>query len=80
MYTLLSSQVLKTEGGQMKIKRCAKPTIELVQTGPSQLKDGCGAPPTFPLAPLDFEYLALSQVYTFFRWSLYNGYRAYFDS
>ncbi len=25
-YTLLSSQVLKTEGGQMKRRRCAKPT------------------------------------------------------
>ncbi len=30
-----------------------------------------GAPnPTFPLAPLDFEYLALPQVYTFFQWRL----------
>ncbi len=36
-----------------------------------QLKGGCGAPRTFPLAPLDFEYLALPQVYTFFRWRLY---------
>ncbi len=26
--------------------------------------------PTFPLAPLDFEYLALPQVYTFFQWRL----------
>ncbi len=65
-YTLLSSWVLKTEGGQMKSRRCAKPTIELVQ-----LKDRCAAPPTFLLAPLDFEYLALPQVYTFFRWRLY---------
>ncbi len=37
-----------------------------------QLKGGCGAPPTFPLVPLDFEYLALLQVYTFFRWRLYD--------
>ncbi len=29
-YTLLSSRVLKTEGGQMKGWGCAKPTIELV--------------------------------------------------
>ncbi len=36
-----------------------------------QLQDGCGAPPTFALAPLDFEYLALPQVYPFFRWRLY---------
>ena len=35
-----------------------------------QLKGGCGASPTFPLAPLDFEYLALLQVYTFFWWRL----------
>ncbi len=34
-YTLLSSQVLKTEGGQIKSRGCAKPTIELAQTGPS---------------------------------------------
>ncbi len=39
-----------------------------------QLKGGCGAPPTFPLAPLDFEYLALPQVYTFFRWRLYEAF------
>ncbi len=124
-YTHLSSQVLKTEGGQMKSRGCAKPPTELVQTGPSlilkfkemaayqnfyancmevngdlwilryfsrevasdflflcrhllefqneawpsldQLTGGHGAPPTFPLASLDFEYLALPQVYTFFR-------------
>ncbi len=35
-----------------------------------QLNGRCGAPPTFSLAPLDFEYLALLQVYTFFRWRL----------
>ncbi len=70
-YTLLSSWVLKIEGGQMKGRGCAKPTIELVQTGPTQLNDGCVAPPTFTLASLDFEYLALPQVYTFFRWRLY---------
>ncbi len=68
----------------MKSSGCAKPTIELVKTGPSlilkfkemavylcrhlfefqnealstldQLSDGCDTPPTFPLAPLDFEY------------------------
>ncbi len=34
-YTLFPSRVLKTEGGQMKSKRCAKLTIDLVQTGPS---------------------------------------------
>ena len=34
-YTLLLSQVLRTEEGQMKSRGCAKPTIELVQTGPS---------------------------------------------
>ncbi len=45
-YTLLSSCVLKTEGGQMKS--------------------------TFPLAPLNIEYMALSQVYTFFWWRLYK--------
>ena len=28
------------------------------------------ASPNFPLASLDFEYLALPQVYTFFRWRL----------
>ncbi len=52
----------------MKSRRCAKPTIEL-----DQLKGGCDAPPTFPLAPLDFEYLALPQVYNFFRWRLYGA-------
>ncbi len=36
----------------------------------AQLTGGCGVPPTFPLAPLDFEYFALPQVYTFFRWRL----------
>ncbi len=36
-----------------------------------KLKGGCGAPPTFYLATLDFEYLALPQVYTFFWWRLY---------
>ncbi len=81
-YTLLSSRVLKTEGGQIKSRRCVKATIKLVQTGPSlilkfkefqneawfslgQLKGGCGAPPTFPLARLEFEYMALPQVYNF---------------
>ncbi len=88
-YTLLSSWVLKIEGGQMKGRGWAKPTTELVQTGPSlilkfkemaahllefqnevwssldQLNGGCVASPTFPVAPFSFEYLALSQVYTF---------------
>ncbi len=76
----------------MKSRECAKPTIELVQSGPSlilkfkemaayqhllefqneawsslgQLNGGCGAPPTFPLALFDFEYLSLPQVYIFF--------------
>ncbi len=83
-YTLLPRWVLKIEGAQMKGRGCAKPTIELVQTGPSlilkfkemawssldQLNCWCVASPTFPLAPLGFEYLALPQVYTFFRWRL----------
>ncbi len=51
----------------MKGRVCAKPTIELVQ-----LNGGCGASPTFPVALLSFEYLALPQVYTFFRWRLYS--------
>ncbi len=34
-YTLLSSQVLKTEGAQMKSRGCAKPTIKLARIGPS---------------------------------------------
>ncbi len=37
-----------------------------------QLNGKCEAPPTFPLAPLDFEYLVLRQVYTFFWWRLYQ--------
>ncbi len=37
-----------------------------------QLSCGCGTPPTFPLVSLDFEYLALAQVNTFFWWRLYN--------
>ncbi len=37
----------------------------------NQLNGKCDAPPTFPLAPLDFEYLVLPQVYTFFWWRLY---------
>ena len=36
-----------------------------------QLDGGCGAPTTFPLAPLAFEYLSM-QVYTFFWWRLYK--------
>ena len=69
--------------GEMKGRGCAKPTIELVQTGPSlilkfkktpgpvvKVNAGCVATPTFPPAPLDFECLALLQVYTFFRWRL----------
>ncbi len=52
----------------MKVRGCAKPTIELVQ-----LNGGCVAPPTFPLAPLDFEYLALLQVYTFFQCIVIRG-------
>ncbi len=68
----------------MKSRGCAKPTNELVQTGPSlifqkeawssldQLNGQCGGPPTFSLTPLNFEYLALPQVYTFFRWRLYS--------
>ena len=69
----------------MKGRGCAKPTIELVKSGPSlilkfqneawstldQLNGGCVAPPTFPIAPLGFEYLALLQVYTFFWLRLY---------
>ena len=67
----------------MKSRGFAKPTIELVQTGPSlilkfqneawstldQLNGGCDAPPTLPLALLDFAYLALPHVYTFFLWT-----------
>ncbi len=37
------------------------------------MKGRCVAPPTFPVAPLGFEYLALPQVYTFFRWRLYDS-------
>ncbi len=55
----------------MKGRGCAEPTIELVQTG--QLNNGCVPPATFPVAPLIFEYLALSQVYTFFRWRRYTS-------
>ncbi len=36
-----------------------------------QLNGKCDLPPTFPLTPLDFEYLVLLQVYTFFWWRLY---------
>ena len=38
----------------------------------NQLNGGCGTPPNFPLVPLAFEYLALTQVYrpTFFWWRL----------
>ena len=36
------------------------------------LNGGCDAPPTFPVAPLAFESLALPQVYTFFWWTLYG--------
>ncbi len=72
-YTLLSSRVLKIKGGQMKGRGCSKPTIELVQTGPSLIFNaGCVTPPTYPLAPLDFEYFTLPQVYTFFQWRLYT--------
>ena len=31
-YALLSSRVLKTEGGQMKSRGCTTPTIEVVPT------------------------------------------------
>ncbi len=65
-YIILSSGVLKTEEGQMRSRGCAKPNIELVQ-----LNGGCEAPLPLPLALLDFEDLALSQVYTFFWWRLY---------
>ncbi len=69
----------------MKSRGCAKLTIELVQTGPSlfqneawstldQLNGWCDAPSNFLLAPLDFEYLAVPQVYTFFWWRLYTGF------
>ncbi len=78
----------------MEGRGCAKPTIELVQSGPSlilkfqneawssldQLNGGCVAPPTFPVAPLGLEYLALPQVYTFFRWRLYTLYLEIFLS
>ena len=79
----------------MKSRRCAKPTIELVQTGPSlilKFKEMAASfamskrglvqfgptqwwvwrTPYFSSSPLDFEYLALSQVYTFFQWRLYK--------
>ena len=38
-----------------------------------QLNRGGVVPPTFPVALLGFEYLALPQVYTFFRGRLYNA-------
>ncbi len=50
-YTLLSSQVLKTEGDQMESRGCATHSIEYPYNG------GCGVHPTFPLVPLAFEYL-----------------------
>ncbi len=69
----------------MESRRCATHSNELVQTGPSlilkfneawstldQLNGGCGASPPLPLVLLDFEYLPLTQVYTFFRWRLYR--------
>ncbi len=33
---------------------------------------GCDTPPTLPLVPLAFEYLPLTQVYTFFWWRMYD--------
>ena len=94
-YTLLSSRVLKTKGGQMESMGYARHSIELVQTRPSlilkfkemakhqfqneswssldQLNGWCGACPTLPLLPLAFEYLPLTQVYTFFWWRLYQN-------
>ena len=75
-YTLMSSQVLKTEGGQMKNRGCAKPTIELVQTGPSlilKLHWRCDASPTFPVLTLDFEYfLLVESVWNLIDLSIYN--------
>ena len=60
----------------MKGRGCAKPTIKATTSGPHQfspqLNGGCVAPPPFPLAPLGFEYLALQQVFAFFRWRLYH--------
>ncbi len=35
--------------------------------------DRCKTPPTFPLAPIDFEYLTLLQVYTFLWWRLHTA-------
>ncbi len=35
-----------------------------------QLNGGCGEFLPFPLVSLAFEYLPLTQVYTFFRWKL----------
>ncbi len=74
-YTLLSSQVLKTEGSQRKSGRCINPTIELVQIrrGPVWTNSMVVVEhPYFSSSPLDFEYFALLQVYTFFWWRLYN--------
>ena len=68
-YTLLLSQVLKTEGGGGRWKVGDAPNPPLSWSKLGQLNGGCGTPPTFPLAPLDCEYLALLQVY--FRRRLY---------
>ncbi len=38
-----------------------------------RLNGGCEALLTFPLAPLNFDYLAMPQVYTFFWWRLYGN-------
>ncbi len=61
----------------MRLQSPPKESIHFCRAEHSKLrvarwKVGSAAPPTFSLAPLDFEYLALPQVYTFFRWRLYS--------
>ncbi len=63
-FTLLSSRVLKTEGGQIKSRRCAKPTIELVQTEPSlifKFQTRLGPVWDFPKG-FEWSYISVGQV------------------
>ena len=59
-YTLLSSRVLKTEGGQMKRRGCAKPNLWILGT------------PYLSSGPPRFRVLISIKVYTFFWGRLYR--------